>query len=92
MALMNVSPIGLQSLVGEELYLLNLHAVRLLVDAQKAFEIPFFFLPFVLSFLIHLKHYHQINLPKITFFLFLIARVKPGMISHPYDELLDSAC
>lgn len=43
---MNVSPIGLQSLVGEELYLLNLHAVRLLVDAQKAFEIPFFFFAF----------------------------------------------
>ena len=39
----------------------------------------FFFRLFVLvlCFLIHLKHYHQINLPKVKF-LFLIASQKPG--------------
>lgn len=76
---------------GKRLCLLSSPAVRLLVDTQRSiqglfvyiffFLGSFFFLSFclflVLCFLIHLKHYHQINLPKVKF-LFLIASQKPG--------------
>lgn len=71
---------------GKRLCLLSSPAVRLLVDTQRSIQglfVYFFFLFgqfclfLVLCFLIHLKHYHQINLPKIKFF-FLIASQKPG--------------
>ena len=102
MGLMNIFPFGL---AGDRLCLLSLYAVRFLADTQEAFRVYLFlvlvfwdsffcflFLPLVLLSLIHLKHYHPINLPKIKF-LFLIAFFKARMISHcPRDELLDSAC